>query len=219
MGHVTDEKIHELAAGYVLNALAPDDRRLFESHLEGCSQCREEVATLGGAATGLAVAAEGASPAPELRERVLETARSERTSVAPLHRRRWTPRWTAATAAAVCLAIGLGLWATLGGSNGSRAREPQTLALPGNRGSLEVGRTGKATLVLDRIAAAPSGKLYEIWVIKGRTPQAAGVFRRGGSRVELERRVPVGSTVAVTVEPRRVSAPTSSPVFRVRVPA
>jgi anti-sigma-K factor RskA len=219
MAHVTDERIHELAAGYVLHALDPDERRLFESHLEGCAQCREEVATLGDAATGLAVAAEGRSPAPELRERLLESARAERTSVAGLRRRRWTPAWAAAAAAAACLAIGLGLWATLGGSNGSRAREPQTLVLPGDRGTLEIGRTGRATLVVDRIAPAPSGKLYEVWVIRGRTPEAAGVFRRRGSRVELERRVPVGSTVAVTVEPGRVTSPTSSPLFSVRVPA
>jgi anti-sigma-K factor RskA len=219
MGHVTEEKIHELAAGYVLDALDPEERRVFESHLESCARCQEEVATLGDAATGLAFATDGALPAPELRERLLESARGERTSVAPLHRRRWTPAWTAAAAAAACLAIGLGLWATLGGSSGSRAREPQTLALPGNRGSLEVGRTGKATLVVDRIRAAPSGKLYEVWVIGADAPRPAGVFRQGGSRVELERRVPPGSTVAVTVESHRVASPTSSPVFTVRVPA
>jgi anti-sigma-K factor RskA len=216
---MTNEGIHELAAGYVLNALDPEDRRAFESHLDGCAQCREEVATLGEATTGLALAVEGPSPAPDLRARLLESARSERETVVPLRRRRWTPAWTAAAAAAACLAIGLGVWATLGGSNGSRAREPQTLALPGGRGSLEIGRTGKATLVVDRIAAAPSGQLYEIWVIRGSTPEAAGVFRRGGSRVELERRVPSGSTVAVTLESRREASPTSSPVFSVHVTA
>ena len=216
---MTNEGIHELAAGYVLDALDPEDRRVFESHLEGCAQCREEVATLGDAAAGLAYAAEGPAPPAELRERMLESARSERETVIPLHRRRCTPAWTVAAAAAACLAIGLGVWATLGGSNGSRAREPQTIALPGGRGSLEVGRTGKATLVVDRIAPAPSGKLYEIWVVKGPMPEAAGVFRRDGARVELERRVPSGSTVAVTVESRREASPTSTPVFSVRVPA
>src|SRR5262245_55052854 len=150
---------------------------------------------------------------------MLESARSERQTVTPLRRRRWTPAWTAAVAAAACLAIGLGVWATLGGSNGSRAREPQTIALPGARGSLEVGRTGKATLVVDRMAPAPNGRLYEVWVIRGKSPEAAGVFRRAGSRVELEPRVPAGSTVAVTLESRREAAPTSSPLFSVRVPA
>jgi anti-sigma-K factor RskA len=216
---MTNEGIHELAAGYVLDALDPDDRRSFESHLEGCAECRDEVASLGDAATALAVAAEGPSPASDLRERVLDSARSERETLAPLRRRRWTPAWTAAVAAAACLAIGLGVWATLGGSNGSRAREAQTIVLPGGRGSLEVGRTGRATLVVDRIAPAPTGKLYEVWVIRGSSAEAAGVFHRSGSRVELEPRVPAGSTVAVTLERQRVASPTSSPLFSVRVSA
>jgi len=219
MAHVTDEAIHELAAGYALDALDPDERDAFESHLGNCARCQEEITLLGDAATGLAYAAEGPAPPAELRARLLESARAERATVAPLHRRRWTPAWAAAVAAAACVAVGLGLWATLGGSEGSRAREPQTIALPGGRGSLEVGRTGKAELVLERIPAPPSGKLYEIWVIRGQTPQPAGVFRRGGQTVPLERRVPPGSTVAVTVESRRVAAPTSSPIFAVPVPA
>jgi anti-sigma-K factor RskA len=217
---MTNEGIHELAGGYVLDALDPEDRRIFESHLEGCSRCQEEVATLGDAATGLALAAEGPAPPTELRERMLESARSEHETVVPLRRRRWTPAWTAAAAAAACLAIGLGVWATLGGSNGSRAREPQTLALKGATGSLVVDRVGNATLVLSGLGHAPRGKTYEIWVIpKGGKPAPAGLFTFGG-HVKLERKVPAGSTVAVTVEHAGgVKAPTGAIRFSAEVPA
>ena len=222
MGHVTDEQIHELAAAYALDALAPADRAAFEAHLGGCDRCREEVAGFAGAATGLAYAAEGPAPPGELRTRLLEAARSEPQTVVPLRGRRWTPAWSVAVAAAACLAIGLGLWATLGGSTGSKAREPQTLALSGAQGRLEVDRVGNAELVLRRVPRAPAGKTYEIWVIpKGEAPQRAGRFGGGGAvGVRLERKVPAGSTVAVTVERAGgVDAPTSRIRFSAAVPA
>jgi len=38
-----DESIHELSAGYALDALAPEERTAFEAHLGGCARCQEEV--------------------------------------------------------------------------------------------------------------------------------------------------------------------------------
>jgi len=32
--------IHELTAGYALDALDPDERRAYEAHLAGCERCR-----------------------------------------------------------------------------------------------------------------------------------------------------------------------------------
>jgi len=217
---MSDASIHELAAGYTLDSLDPDDRHAFEAHLAGCKECRETVATLAGTATALAYAAEGPAPPAELRERVVAGGRAERATVVPL-RRRWTAPWTAGVAAAACLAIGLGLWATLGGSGGSRAREPQTIALGGS-GSVQVDRIGHAVLAFDHLAAAPSGKTYEAWVIpKGQAPQRAGLFAGGGPvRVSLQPRVPVGSTVAVTVERAGgVDAPTGKIRFSAHVRA
>jgi anti-sigma-K factor RskA len=207
---VNDDQLHELAAGYTLDVLDADERRAFEAHLDGCEECRETVATLGGAATALAYAVEAPPPA-ELRERVLAAVGADRPpNVFAL--RRLPPRWTAAAAAAAaCLALGLGLWATLGGSGGSRAREPQTIALQGASGAVEVDRVGHAVLTVERLARAPAGKTYEAWVIpKGRAPEPAGLFAGGGRvRVRLGPRVPPGSQVAVTVERAGgVNAPT-----------
>jgi anti-sigma-K factor RskA len=191
--------IHELAAGYALDALDPDERAAFDAHLEGCAECRETVAALAGAATSLAYAVEGPAPPPELRGRILTAARAERGDVVPL-RRRWAPEWAAAVAAAAALALGLGLWATLtpGGSEGG---EPHIVALQGAEGSLSVGTSGRAFLTVSGLRPAPAGKTYEIWVIEKGAPLPAGLFSRGGRViVPVQRRVPPGATVAVTLE-------------------
>lgn len=217
---MSDDSIHELAAGYALDALDEPDRSAFEAHLDECEECRETVVVLAGGATALAYAAETVPPPAELRERVLEAIRAER-AVVPL-RRRLATRWTAAAAAAACVALGLGLWATLGGSGGSRAREPQTVALKGTSGNVQVDRVGHAVLVVDHVARAPAGKTYEAWVIpQGKAPERAGLFAGGGRvSIRLGPRVSAGSTVAVTVERAGgVDAPTGKIRFSAVVPA
>jgi anti-sigma-K factor RskA len=219
---MSDASIHDLAAGYSLDALDEPDRSAFEEHLAGCDECRQTVALLADGATALAYTAEGPAPPAELRERILAAARAERATVVPI-RRRFGTRWTAAAvAAAASLAIGLGLWATLGGSGGSRARESQTIALSGASGRLQVDRVGHAVLTVDHVARAPSGKAYEAWVIpSGKAPERAGLFSGGGRvSVRLGPRVPAGSMVAVTVERAGgVDAPTGKIRFRAFVAA
>jgi anti-sigma-K factor RskA len=82
---------------------------------------------------------------------------------------------------------------------------------------LIVGREGDAVLIVSRLERAPAGKTYEIWVISGKTPRPAGLFRGGRDTVvPLTRAVPRGATVALTVE--RVGGspqPTSQPLFAV----
>ena len=215
------ESIHELAAGYALGALDEDDRRAFDEHLAGCETCREELASLLDAAAALALAEEGPEPPPALRTRVLSAAHEEAAKVVPIARRRWRVPSAVALAAVACLALGLGLWATLG-PGGSRARETQTLALSGAPGTLEVSRTGHATLTVNRLAPPPAGKTYEVWVIRKGSPEPAGLLARGGRNVsiELQKTVPKGSTVAVTVERAGgVAKPTGKPLFSVTVTA
>ena len=215
------ESIHELAAGYALGALDDADRQAFVEHLAGCETCREELASLQDAAAALALAEEGPEPPPQLRDRLLAAVHREAEKVVPIRRRQWRVPGAVALAAAACLALGLGLWATLG-PGGSRAREPQKLALGGAPGTLEVSRTGHATLTVNRLAPAPAGKTYEVWVIRKGSPEPAGVFARGGRNVSVEllKTVPKGSTVAVTLERAGgVQKPTGKPLFAVNVTA
>jgi Anti-sigma-K factor rskA len=82
---------------------------------------------------------------------------------------------------------------------------------------LVVGMEGDAVLIVSRLPEAPAGKTYEIWVISGKTPRPAGLFRGGRDAVvPLTRAVPKGATVALTLERLGGSLkPTSEPIYAV----
>ncbi len=106
--------IHELTAGYALDALDPDERRSYEDHLDECERCREELSSFWETTAALALAAQGPEPRPELRDRILAGARAEPQNVVPLHRRQLvTPARALGALAAVAavVAVGLGVWA------------------------------------------------------------------------------------------------------------
>lgn len=82
---------------------------------------------------------------------------------------------------------------------------------------LVVGMEGDAVLIVSRLPEAPAGKTYEIWVISGKRPRPAGLFRGGRDTVvPLTRAVPKGATVALTLERLGGSPrPTSDPIYAV----
>jgi anti-sigma-K factor RskA len=210
---------HDFLAAYALDALDDDERERFERHLADCEECTEQLALLREPVAALAYAAEGPVPRKELRDRIIEGARAEpRAAVIKLPRRNWALGAVAAVAAAAAaLAIGLGLWAnSLSNSldrersaNAAYKQAAELLAakgsakpLVGANGSLLVADTGRAAIVVCGLAGAPSAKTYEAWVISGKSPQPAGLFRGGSgcSPVFLTQRVPKNATVAVTLE-------------------
>ena len=117
--------VHTLSGAYALDALSPEERDTFRTHLAACPACREEVEELRDAAARMG-AAQWSVPSPALRSRVLEAAartpqqpparplatttagaddREGTSSVVPLTRRRW-PAMLASAAAVVALALG-----------------------------------------------------------------------------------------------------------------
>ncbi len=207
-----DELIHELSAAYALDALDPDEERLFEAHLAHCRDCQEDVASFSATASALAFAAPPATPPADMRGRILAAAHAERTNVTPLRRGIVQQRALAIVAAvATAAAIGLGVWVAVPHDQG-----PERFAaipLTGARGSLVLGTHGEATLVVAGLAPAPSGKTYEAWVIEHRRAVPAGLFsiRRGTGILQLTQHVPAGATVAVTLEQARGSLTPSGP--------
>lgn len=214
-----DAGMHELTAGYALDALDPAEREAYERHLAGCDQCQEELASFWEVTGALAAAAGGPAPPPALRERILAGARAERQAVVPLEpARRVSPVLAAATAIAAAAAIGLGIYSiSLGGQlDDTRAAlssersatavlaDPTatTVALQSGSGRLVVDADGAAVLVLDDLAPAPAGKTYQAWVVEGQTPVSAGTFdtAEGQAIVPIPQVVPSGAVVAVTVE-------------------
>jgi anti-sigma-K factor RskA len=226
--------IHELTAGYALDALDPEERRAYEAHLADCARCQEELGSFWQTTEALAVAASGPEPSPELRERILSEARSESQVVVPFEprRRRTAPVLGAVAAVAAVVALGLGLWASeisndLDDARTALEREraaAAVLADPGARsvalqegeGRLVVAAGGQAVLVLDDLGPAPSGKTYEMWVVAhGGDPERAGLFPGSDGRdvVPVEGTVDTGQVVLVTIEDAGgVDAPTTEPI-------
>jgi anti-sigma-K factor RskA len=207
--------LHDYTAAYALDALDREESARYEEHLATCEECQEQLAQLSGAAGALAFAVESPAPPPELRSRILDAARDERPNVRPL-RPRWLPVVYTVSAVAAVAAIGLGIWTvdlsrSLDRERSARQRIEKTLGSPtasvvrvsGQRtGTLLVAPNGSGTLIVSQLPNAPKGKVYEAWVIKNNMPVRAGTFPGGGNTIiiPLDRRVPQGAIVAVTLE-------------------
>jgi anti-sigma-K factor RskA len=218
------EAVHDLTAAYALDALDERERAEYEAHLATCEACRAELASLQESAASLAYSVPAPAPPPQLRERVLQQARSERSNVVPLRRPRVDHVLGAVAAVAASIAVALGIWnAMLLDEREDRSvltnPDARVIALPEQgpiSGRLHVDTDGNAALVVDS-AAVPADKDYEIWVIEGGTPQPAGLFDGGRRIVRLSRTVPPGASVAVTLERNGgVQRPTTKPLFVVQ---
>jgi anti-sigma factor RsiW len=213
-----NDAFHDLTAAYALDALEPDEARAYEAHLAGCERCQEELASLTTTAGSLAFAAGPAEPPPALRERILHAARADSLRLL-VTQSAWTVRWArplaAVAAVAACAVVGLGVWNVL--LHNDLNREQQALRgvpLTGAAGSIVVSPGGSGALVVSNLAAAPGGKTYEAWVIRGAKALPAGTFPGGGRTivVRLTRTLPAGAIVAVTLERAGgVEAPTRTP--------
>jgi anti-sigma factor RsiW len=226
--------IHELTAGYALDALDPQERSAYEAHLAGCEQCQAELESFWTTTEALAVAASGAAPSTALRERILADVRAEPPHVVvPFEprRRHLVPVLAAGAAIAAVVALAVGLWAAdlssqLDESRAALEREranaavladsdAHSVALQRGTGRLVVAADGRAVLVLDGLAPAPEGKTYETWILDGGPPVPAGLFPGSGGReiVGVNGSVRDGYLVAVTVERAGgVDVPTTPPI-------
>jgi anti-sigma-K factor RskA len=228
-----DAEAHELIAGYALDALEPADRARAKELLERSEDAREELRTLTETTAAMATAVSGPAPPPELRERILQSARDDRQTVVPLESRRrprLVPVLGVAAAVAAVVAVALGIWGFSVSSDLDESRaalaqaraaaavlaspDARTVGLEQGNGSLVVSGS-EAVLVLNDIEGAPQGKTWEVWVLDGETPVRAGLFAGGQARdvVPVEEGVGPGAKVLVTLEPSGgVDAPTTSPV-------
>ncbi|MCI0370790.1 MAG: anti-sigma factor [candidate division NC10 bacterium] len=140
---MTHEELRERWGLYVLDALAPEERRELESHLAaGCPACQQELRALREALDLLPYASPLADPPPAVRARLLQrgraegraraTPRAERPElpVVPAWWRRWAPAAWGLALAGVALTLLLG-W---GLQNAWR----QLALLEAERGRLEV---------------------------------------------------------------------------------
>jgi anti-sigma-K factor RskA len=229
---MNDSSPHELAAAYALDALDGDDLRGYEVHLAGCERCRDDVAGFRETAAALAYDVEPLQPPETLERRILSAARAERPNVVPL-RRRWAVPAVALGAIAAAAAIVVGIWAvhlsnSLDHERSARKSQKGVLdvlsdcsKIPmGGSASLCVAPTRRAVLIADSLASASPDRTYEAWVVSGKRPEPAGLFRGGAGRryVPLTKPVPAGATVGVTLERAGGSAsPTGAMLLKAEV--
>lgn len=74
---MSHDESSEMAAGYALSALDPDDLKIFEAHLASCPECQASVAGMRPLVDALSMMTEAAEPVDALRERILAAARAE----------------------------------------------------------------------------------------------------------------------------------------------
>jgi anti-sigma-K factor RskA len=154
--HVTD-----LAAGYALGALSPEERALVDSHIAGCEECRADLAAMLGLASTLPLACDSMAPPQSLKERVLAAASAEARAGASISRRpspaegatpfaphmvpaAWT--WIAGVAAAAAVVIGLTTMGTM--------RERDALRTQVDSMSTQLSQASLTTAALEREAEA-----------------------------------------------------------------
>jgi anti-sigma-K factor RskA len=239
------ERFEDLKDSYVLGALPEEERLEFERYLVEHPELQAEVEHLGAVAGLLAFSVREQEPPPELRRRIMEVVEAE-ASHPDTSRRSWLAGLREAVgvrdlalAAAAVLVVGLFSWSMLlqgevrdlqgrVQSLQSQPQGPQMIALggagtnQGARAELVTLNGDRAVLVAENMPPAPEGKTYQIWVIKGDTPQPSGLFEPRGESVAavVENPVEGADAVAVTIEPEGGSKkPTTDPMLVGKVKA
>jgi anti-sigma-K factor RskA len=220
----------ELAAGYALHGLAPDERVQFVEHLSTCEDCEANLreheivaAQLGSIAHFREPEAE--APSWESMRRAIVESDATEPEVADLSARRrrheTSRRWLAAAAAAVVLAGGgIATWqlTTGGSSNCSASANCHVISLDasgGRRAASLVVRGSKATMTPVAMPAAPPGNIYVLWQAPSDGPVIpVGEFTAapGASPVTITLKAPYTDTqqFAVSLE-KSAGAPPAMP--------
>jgi anti-sigma-K factor RskA len=238
------ERFEELREAYVLGALPEEDRREFEEYFAAYPERQAEIEELSAVAGLLALSPQEQEPSPELRRRIMGAVRAEAAEADAVHPRAGRRSWLAglretvgvrdlALAAAAMLVIGLFSWSMLlqgevrdlqGRVQGlqSQPQGPQMITL-GGAGTKQGARVelvtlegDRAVLMAENMPPVPEGKTYQIWVIRGDTPQPSGLFEPKGDSIAavVEKPVEGADAVAVTVEPEGGSKePTTDPML------
>src|SRR6266542_881558 len=191
---VNHSDYEELAAGFALGALEPDEEQAFERHLEGCPACKAGVRELEELSGRLAYAVAPVEPPASLRAAI-----RRRTGLTV--RRRMLNDGTASRVA------------LSGPATQSGARATVLASSPQDRG----------VLVVEALPEPPQGRVYELWSLPlGDVAHEAraAVFRfrgRAGVRA-VEFSVPIQPTTAFAITdepgPRGSDHPTTAPVLQ-----
>jgi len=213
----------EMIPAHALAALDAGDERALNEHLAGCAECRRDMAEWEETAAKLALSAKPMEPSPQVREKILNKIRAEKSpsKVLPFP----SPRRTIWGAIAAVLLFGallvsvIVLWqqnrelrrqnqfAELLTAPGSRIAELSgTNEAPGSTAKLAYDKNGRAFLIANGLPQAPEGKEYQLWYIVDNKPLPGKTFATDNSgHGRLEDQVPEAARqsaiFAITLEP------------------
>ena len=237
-----DIDIHHLGAAYALDALDERERMAFESHYPLCEVCRADVVAFRATLAQVAMA-QSAEPPESMKSRVMaEIAHTRQLSpllpdrVADLaerrHRRQRVVEGVLVAAAAIALFVATAVVLRNGDDQPASASAlADVMAEPDSRlltlisgagvssGTVKVAWSssdGTAVLIADGLPPAPSGSVYELWLIADEVPQPMQVLQSAGDG-RLRAVVDIGSVPdawGLTIEPEKGSpAPTGDILF------
>jgi anti-sigma factor RsiW len=218
MNEVTINPVHEDLEAYALGALDRDDAVRFEQHLDGCDECRRELASYVPVTNALrSIPAVVPPPLPAL---------EPTKTVTPLRRRVLPAAFGYAAAAAVLLAAGAGVATLLQPPTdqqlmsvaGMLADGPRQAVLQGEgvRGRVIVGRRNRrAAIIVRGLPAPPQGSAYHVWIVDSK-PVLVGALTPARDGIEVllmdASRVSNGHALQVSLEPVDAGAPGGAPV-------
>jgi Anti-sigma-K factor rskA/Putative zinc-finger len=203
----------EQAAAYALDALDDEERDDFESHVDGCSRCREQVdqhALVAAQLGALAGDDTAAAPPPwsAIRDAVVgDTSRDPTGNVVSLRPR---SAWLAAAAAVVVLIAGATAYRAT--RSGDTAQPLASVSACRNADGchvvpLRAGDSSPATVLVDgsdvvllstSMPAPPPGHIWALWQVPRRgAPRLLAEFSSGDSRSRLQ--TSYGDTAAFAV--------------------
>jgi anti-sigma-K factor RskA len=220
--------LHTLSGAYAVDALSDDEARLFDTHLEGCQACRDEVRELQDAAARMG-ASEAVAPPAALRARVLAAADQlpqlppKVTSIDAARSRRWTSQLVAAAAAVVLVLTG-GFVVLQSQRDDSvpvatsavfSARDARTKTVETDHGRLVVAASpslGQVAVKTEGLHSLTGRQVYQMWTIHSGTATSQGLVEnlKAGKVMAMPSE---GTTVAITVEPAGGSQRPTTPAI------
>jgi hypothetical protein len=215
-------------AAYLLDALEPAERGVFEAHLETCGRCQAEERWLRVAVDVLPASVEQVDPPSELRDRLLEIARREAPpapkgrALARRRRFRLMLRPAVAVGIAGVMAAAVGVYLV---GNSDQAPASSTVAFratpiePGAKAKI-VRSADTAVVRVEKLPVQRPGHVYELWLRRGGNDQLEPsslfvVGRDGRGSAGIPGGLEGVREVLATLEPQGGSArPTAQPVLR-----